>query len=140
MAKLSAPGVKQDFAQFGRALKEVFAAQLPLLAAELGLAKSAVVWMLVSGLMLVILGVGVATSVLALAGVALAKWFGSWLWALGALAVLQLLLMVLAVVVIRRCMRWMSLPQTRGQWRSIFNDAKLRMQRDSAAAKARKQT
>ncbi len=140
MAKLSVPGVTRDFAQFGRALKEVFAAQLPLLAAELGLAKSAVVWVLVSGLMVVILGVGAATSLLALAGVALAKWFGSWLWALGALAVLQLLLMVLAVVVIRRCMRWMSLPQTRGQWRSIFNDAKLRMQRDSAAAKARKQT
>lgn len=134
----STPGVMQDVGRLGRALKEVFSAQLPLMAAELGLAKSAVVWMLIAVLLLVVLGVGVAFSALALAGVALAGWFGSWLWALGALAVAQLLLMGVAVLVIRRCMRWMTLPQSRGQWRAIVNDAKMRIKRDAAAAKARK--
>ena len=111
-----------DIGRLGRAFKQLFGAQLALLSAELGLARSAVSWMLVAGLAATVAGVGLGLTLLGLIGVALAQWFGSWLWALGALAILQLLFLLGAVWFFRRCMHWMSLPATRGQWRAIVHD------------------
>lgn len=111
-----------DIGRVGRAFKNLFGAQLGLLAAELGLARTAVSWMLLAGLAATVAGVGLGLTLLGLVGVALAQWFGSWLWALAALAVLQLLFLLAAVWLFRRCMHWMSLPATRGQWRAIVHD------------------
>lgn len=111
-----------DIGRLGRAFRQLFGAQLSLLSAELGLARSAVSWMLVAGLAATVAGVALGLTLLGLVGVALAQWFGSWLWALGALAILQLLCLLGAIWLFRRCMHWMSLPATRSQWRAIVHD------------------
>lgn len=125
-----------DIGRLGRAFKQLFGAQLALLSAELGLARSAVSWMLVAGLVATVAGVALGLTLLGLVGVALAQWFGSWLWALGALAILQLSLLLAAVWLFRRCMHWMSLPATRGEWRAIVRDTVQRAD-IRAAAEAR---
>lgn len=118
----SPSGLLVEIGQFGRAFKQLFGAQLRLLAAELGLARSAVSWMLLAALAATVAGVGLGLSVLALLGLALAKWLGSWLWALLLLCVLQLLFLAGALVVFRRCMHWISLPATRGEWGGMVRD------------------
>jgi hypothetical protein len=115
-------GLLDEIAQFGRAFKRLFGAQLHLLAAEMGLARSAVSWMLLASLAATVAGVGLGLSVLAFLGLVLAKWFGSWLWALVALCVLQLLFLLGAIMLFRRCMHWMSLPATRGEWGAMMRD------------------
>lgn len=115
-------GLLGEIGQLGRAVKQLFGAQLQLLAAELGLARSAISWMLVAGLAATVAGVGLGLSVLAFLGLLLAQWFGSWLWALLALCVLQMLFLLGAIVLFRRCMHWMSLPVTRGEWNAMMRD------------------
>lgn len=115
-------GLLDDFARFGRAFKQLFGAQLHLLGAELGLARSAVSWMLLAGLAATVAGVGLGLSVLALIGMLLAKWFGSWLWAMGVLCLLQVLFLIGAIALFRRCMHWMSLPATRSEWGAMMRD------------------
>ncbi|HEY0197337.1 MAG TPA: ABC transporter ATP-binding protein [Rhodanobacter sp.] len=115
-------GLLDDLARFGRAFKQLFGAQLHLLGAELGLARSAVSWMLLAGLAATVAGVGLGLSVLALIGMLLAKWFGSWLWAMLVLCLLQVFFLLGAVVLFRRCMHWMSLPATRGEWGAMMRD------------------
>ena len=88
----SSSGLLTEISQLGRAVRKLFGAQMELLAAELGLARSAISWMLLAGLAATIAGVGCGLTVLGLLGVVLAKWLGSWIWALLVLAVLQLLL------------------------------------------------
>ncbi|MGN6707270.1 MAG: ABC transporter ATP-binding protein [Rhodanobacter sp.] len=112
----SSSGLFDEIARLGAALKRLFGAQKDLLAAELGLARSAVSWLLLAGLAATVAGVGFGLTVLGLLGVLLAKWLGSWVWALLLLALLQLLFLFGAVLLFRRCMHWMSLPATRGQW------------------------
>ncbi|HEY8683682.1 MAG TPA: ABC transporter ATP-binding protein [Rhodanobacter sp.] len=118
----SSSGLLTEIGQLGRAIKQLFGAQLHLLAAELGLARSAVSWILLAGLAATVAGVGLGLSVLAFIGMLLAKWFGSWLWALLALCVLQLLFLLGALLLFRRCMHWMSLPVTRGEWSAMMQD------------------
>ncbi|MEP6897439.1 MAG: ABC transporter ATP-binding protein [Rhodanobacter sp.] len=115
-------GLLDEIAEFGRAFKRLFGAQLHLLAAELGLARSAVSWMLVAGLAATVAGVGLGLSVLALIGMLLAKWFGSWLWAMLVLCLLQVLFLLGAILLFRRCMHWMSLPASRGEWSALMRD------------------
>ncbi|MCW8809009.1 MAG: ABC transporter ATP-binding protein [Rhodanobacter sp.] len=115
------PGLLVEIGQFGRAFKQLFGAQLQLLAAELGLARSAVSWMLLAALAATMVGVGLTLSVLAFAGLLLATWFGSWLWALLVLCLLQLALLTAALVLFRRCMHWISLPVTRGEWGAMMH-------------------
>ena len=115
-------GLLDDIARFGRAFKQLFGAQLHLLGAELGLARSAISWMLVAGLAATVAGVGLGLSVLALIGMLLAKWFGSWLWAMLVLCLLQVLFLFGAIVLFRRCMHWMSLPATRHEWGAMMRD------------------
>jgi hypothetical protein len=60
----------------------------------------------------------------------LAHWFGSWLWALLALCVLQMLFLLGAILLFRRCMHWMSLPATRGEWSAMMRDTMSQAERD----------
>ncbi len=113
------PGLMAGARDFGRALKAVFGAQLALLRAEWALARSAIAWMFVAGLAATVAGVGFALTALALLGLVLATWWGSWLWALIALAALQLAMLGAAVILFRRCMHWLSLPLTRSQWTTL---------------------
>jgi hypothetical protein len=125
-------GLLDDIARFGRAFKQLFGAQLHLLGAELGLARSAVSWMLLAGLAATVAGVGLGLSVLALIGMLLAKWFGSWLWAMGVLCLLQVVFLLGALMLFRRCMHWMSLPATRGEWSAMMRDTRRKADRDIA--------
>ncbi|MGP1667805.1 MAG: ABC transporter ATP-binding protein, partial [Rhodanobacter sp.] len=124
-----ASGLLTDIAEFGRALGRLFGAQGHLLAAELGLARSAISWLLLAALAATVAGVGLGLSALALVGLVLAKWFGSWLWAMVVLCVLQLAFLLGAIVLFRRCMHWMSLPVTRGEWGAMVRDTLHRAER-----------
>ncbi|MFA6232123.1 MAG: ABC transporter ATP-binding protein [Rhodanobacter sp.] len=113
-------GLLADIAQLGRSVKQLFGAQMHLLAAELGLARSAISWMLLAALAATAAAVGLGLTVLGLVGVVLVQWLGSWIWALLLLALLQLLFLVVTIVLFRRCMHWMSLPATRGEWGAMI--------------------
>ena len=130
-------GVLAELGGLGRAIKELFGAQLELLSAEVGLARSALSWMLLAGLAATVAGVGLGLTLLALVGVLLAKWFASWIWALVALAVLQLVFVLAAILFFRRCMHWMSLPATRTEWGAMMREtrarARHRVEREDAA-------
>jgi hypothetical protein len=119
-------GVLAELGGLGRAIKELFGAQLELLSAEVGLARSALSWMLLAGLAATVAGVGLGLTLLALVGVLLAKWFASWIWALVALAVLQLVFVLAAILFFRRCMHWMSLPATRTEWGAMMRETRAR--------------
>jgi hypothetical protein len=122
-------GVLAELGQLGHAVKQLFGAQLELLSAELGLARSAVSWMLLAALAATVAGVGLGLTLLALVGVLLATWFASWVWALVALVVLQLVFMLAAILFFRRCMHWMSLPATRNEWSAMMRDTRARARR-----------
>lgn len=130
-------GVLAELSQLGVAIKELFGAQLELLSAEIGLARSAISWMLLAGLAATIAGVGLGLTLLALVGVLLAKWFASWVWALLTLAALQLVFLLVAIVFFRRCMHWMTLPATRTEWSAMMRAtrarARRRVEREDAA-------
>ena len=128
-----APGVLTEIGRLGRAFKRLLGAQWQLLVAECGLARSAVSWMLLAGLAATVAGVGLGLSLLALVGLVLATWWGSWLWALLALCVVQLLFLLGAVMVFRRCMHWLSLPRSRRHWSTLMRDTQ---RADNAAALA----
>jgi hypothetical protein len=113
------PGLIAGAKAFGAALKEVFGAQFGLLKAEWALARTALALMFVAGLVATVAGVGLALTALVLLGLALATWWGSWLWALLAICALQLIVLGAAIVMFRRCMHWLSLPLTRGQWTAL---------------------
>ncbi|MGC1550936.1 MAG: ABC transporter ATP-binding protein [Rhodanobacter sp.] len=115
-------GLLAELGQLGHAVRKLFGAQLQLVAAELGLARSAVSWMLVAGLAATVAGVGFALTLLGLLGVLLATWFHSWIWSLLVLALLQGLFLLGAILLFRRCMHWMSLPATRGEWSAMMRD------------------
>ena len=132
-------GLLDELAQLVRAVRQLFGAQLQLLAAELGLARSAVSWMLLAGLAATVAGVGLGLSVLAFIGLLLAKWFGSWLLALLALCALQLLFLFGAILLFRRCMHWPSLPATRGEWGAMMRDTVRAADRRVEADGARRQ-
>lgn len=128
-------GLIDEFAQLARAVRSLFGAQLNLLAAELGLARSAVSWILAAGLIATIAGVGLGLTVLGLIGLLLAKWFNSWILAFLALAVLEALSLFGAILLFRRCMHWMSLPATRQEWRAIMRDTLQKAEQDIEADK-----
>lgn len=129
----SASGLLAELGQLVQAVRKLFGAQLRLLAAELGLARRAVSWMLVAGLVATVVGVGLGLTLLGLIGVLLATWFHSWIWALLALALLQALLLGGAILLFRRCMHWMSLPATRGEWHAMMRETRSRADRQVEA-------
>jgi hypothetical protein len=122
-----------ELRSLARALRKLFGAQLHLLGAELGLARSAVSWILVAGLAATVAGVGLGLTLLGLIGAVLAAWLGSWIWALLALVVLQALFLVGAIVLFRRCMHWMSLPATRSEWSAMMHETLRQADRDVEA-------
>jgi hypothetical protein len=119
----SPPGLLDDIGRLGRAFHKLFGAQFRLLTAELGLARAAVHWILIAGLVATVAGVGLGLTMLGLIGWLLAQWFGSWAWALAALALVELAFVFGAILLFRRCMHWMSLPATRGEWSAMMRDA-----------------
>jgi hypothetical protein len=118
----SSSGLLAEVGQLARAVKRLFGAQMQLLAAGLGLARSAISWLLLGALAATVAGVALGLTLLGLIGVLLAAWFGSWVWALRALALLQLLFLLGALALFRRCMHWMSLPVTRGEWSAMMRE------------------
>ncbi|MEO7053085.1 MAG: ABC transporter ATP-binding protein [Rhodanobacter sp.] len=116
-------GLLHEISQLGAAVKHLFGAQMALLAAELGLARSAISWILLAGLAATVAGVGFGLTALGLIGVLLAKWLGSWVWALLLLALLQLVFLLGSILLFRLCMHWMSLPATRAEWSAMMRDS-----------------
>jgi len=129
----SSSGWLTEVGQFARAVKRLFGAQMQLLAAELGLARSAISWLLLAGLAATVAGVGLGLSLLGLLGVLLATWFGSWIWALLALALLQVLFLLGSIWLFRRCMHWMSLPATRSEWSAMMRETLRKVEAGDAA-------
>lgn len=124
-------GVLAELGELGRAIKQFAGAQLELLSAEVGLARSAISWLLLAGLAATVAGVGLGLTLLALVGVLLAQWLASWVWALVLLAVLQAVFVLVAIVFFRRCMHWMSLPATRGEWSAMMRETRARARRQA---------
>jgi len=118
----SSSGWLAEVGQLARAVRRLFGAQMQLLAAELGLARSAISWLLLSALAATVAGVALGLTLLGLIGVLLAAWFGSWIWALLALALLQVLFLLGSIALFRRCMHWMSLPATRSEWSAMMRE------------------
>jgi F0F1-type ATP synthase assembly protein I len=81
---------------------------------------------LVAALAATVFAVALGLTLLALIGWLLAQWFGSWAWALLALALLQVLGVAGAIVLFRRCLHWLSLPASRAQWRSLVRESTTR--------------
>jgi uncharacterized membrane protein YqjE len=125
-------GVLDELGQLGHGVKELVGAQIELVSAELDLARSAFSRLMLAGVTAAIVGVGLCLTVLALLVVLLAHWFGSWLLALAVLALVQVLALVGMVVVLRRCLHWMSLPVTRAQWSAMMRDATGRSRRQAS--------
>lgn len=117
------PAWVDDVRRLGAGLKNLFGAQLKLLVAEIGLARSGIVMMLLMGLAAIVFAVALGFTLLALAGWALAQWFGSWAWALGVLAAIQLILLIVAIRLFRRGMHWLTLPATRAEIATLAKDA-----------------
>jgi ABC-type proline/glycine betaine transport system permease subunit len=126
-------GLISELAQLAQAVRKLFGAQLHLLAAELGLARTAVSWILVAGLAATVTGVGLGLTLLGLLGLLLAKWLGSWIEAFIVLAFLEAIFLLGAIILFRRCMHWMSLPATRQEWRAIMHDTLQRAEQDTKA-------
>lgn len=116
------PRLLQDLRRLGAAFKHLFGAQWRLFVAELGLARGAISLLLSAGLAATVAGVGLGLTVLALIGVALAQWLGSWLWALLILAALQGIFLVVAIMLFRRGLHWLTLPATRGEFGAMMRD------------------
>ena len=128
-------GVLDELGQVVRAVRQLFGAQLRLLAAELGLARSAVSWMLAAGLVATVAGVGFGLTLLGLMGLLLAKWLHSWILAFAVLALLEALILFGAIMLFRRFMHWLSLPATRHEWRAIMQDTLQKAEQDVDAGK-----
>jgi putative Ca2+/H+ antiporter (TMEM165/GDT1 family) len=130
----SSSGWLAEVGQLARAVKRLFGAQMQLLAAELGLARSAISWLLLSALAATVAGVALGLTLLGLIGVLLAAWFGSWIWALLALALLQVLFLLGSIALFRRCMHWMSLPATRSEWSAMMRETLHKAEAGDSAA------
>jgi uncharacterized membrane protein len=123
VAGVKIPAWFDDVRKLGIGLKSLFGAQLRLIAAELSLARSGITMMLFMGLAAIVFAVALGFTLLALAGWGLAQWFGSWAWALTALAGVQLALLVVAILVFRRAMHWLTLPASRAELTSLAREA-----------------
>jgi uncharacterized membrane protein YqjE len=122
-AGVKMPAWFDDVRRLGLGLKGLFGAQLRLLVAELGLARSGITLMLFMGLAAIVFAVALGFTLLALAGWGLAQWFGSWAWALTALAGVQIVLLLVAILVFRRAMHWLTLPASRNELATLAREA-----------------
>lgn len=129
----AAPGWLDDLGRLLQALRRMFGAQWDLLSAELGLARSAVPMLLAMALVATVFGVGLGLTLLGLLGALLAKWLGGWVAALAVLALVEVLGLVAAVLVFRRCLHWLSLPASRGEWGALIRDTLRKAKRAQAS-------
>lgn len=109
-----------DLVQLAGAARALLGAHGRLLRAELGLARSALAWLLLAALAAVVFAVAFSLAMLGLLGVLLADWWHSWPLALAALAGVQLVLLAGAIAACRRCLHWLSLPASRQAWRTLL--------------------
>lgn len=130
-ASAAIKGFGRELAQLGSALKTLFGAQWHLLSAELGLARSAISLLMVALVVALVFGVALGLTVMALLAYVLAIWFNSWIWALVALAGLQLIILGACLLVAKKCAGWMTIPQTRREVRSMVHDAVERARREN---------
>ena len=122
-AQSAPPSWLLELREAASSLRELVSAQIALLGAEFRLARSAARVAMLAMLAATVFAVALGLTVLALLGWALAQWFGSWLWALLALAVLQGVGLVGAIVLFRRCLHWMSLPRSRAQVSALVQES-----------------
>lgn len=118
-ASWSPPAWVRDVAAAATALRDLVAAQIGLLGAELRLARSAARSALVALAVALVLLLAVGLTALALLAAALEQWLGSWPAALGILVLIQVLLLAITLWWFRRCLHWMTLPASRAEWRSL---------------------
>lgn len=122
-AASSPPRWLRDLREAIAALRELAAAQVGLLRAELRVAQAAAHTALLAGLAATVFAVALGLTLLALIGWGLAQWFGSWLWALLALAALQVIGVIGAIVLFRWCLQRMSLPRSRAQVQALVQES-----------------
>lgn len=104
------------------AMRELAHAGGQLMSAEWRLARTAAMTALWTTLLVGVLAVALDLNLLVLAAWLLASWTGSWILALALLGALLTVCLVAAIVLLRRCLYWMSLPETRAQWRQLKHD------------------
>ena len=126
------PSWVAELGKLASGVRQVFGSHFKLFGAEVRLARSGVVMMLFMALAATTFAVALGLTLLALLGWGLAQWFGSWAWALGALALIQLLLLLGAITVFKRCMAWLGMPVTRAEVRALVHEATERGRREGA--------
>lgn len=104
------------------ALRDLAQAQWRLAGAEWRLARSAAMIALVAASLVAVFAIALGLVLLAVAALLLMEWLHSWLLALLVLAVIVALCLAASGVLFRRCLHWMSLPETRAQWRVLAKD------------------
>lgn len=113
----------EDIGEAACALRELAQAQWQLFGAELRLARSAAWTLLAAMVCTVVFAVALGLTLLALLGIGLAHWLGSWVWALLVLVGLLALSLAAAIMLFRRCLHWLSLPGTRAQWHAFAHQS-----------------
>ena len=126
------PSWTAELGKLAHGIRQVFGSHFKLFGAEVSLARSGIIMMLFMALAATTFAVALGFTLLALVGWALAQWFGSWAWALGALALIQLLLLLGAITVFKRCMGWLGMPVTRAEVRALVHEATERGRREGA--------
>jgi uncharacterized membrane protein YqjE len=117
------PGWIDDVGDLVSGVKRVAGSHFRLLGAEVALARSGIVMMLFMALAATTFAVGLGFTLMALLGWALFLWLGSWTWALSALALGQVLLLVGSIIIFKRCMAWLGLPVSRAELKALVKEA-----------------
>lgn len=116
-ASATSPRWLHDIEEATEAVRELAQAQWHLLGTELRLVRSAALTLLVVMLLAVVFASSLGLALLALLGLLLSQWLGSWIWALLVLAGLLVLGLGASMILGRRCLHWLSLPGTRARLR-----------------------
>lgn len=120
------------------AMRELAQAQWHLMGAEWRLARSAAKVAMLAVFLGAAFAVALGLVLLALACLGLAYGLGSWLLALGVMAAILILCLVGSFLLLRRCLYWMSLPETRANWRALAHGlARPRESHHSASGEAK---
>lgn len=117
------PGWIDDVGDLVKGVKHVAGGHFRLLGAEVALARSGIVMMLFMALAATTFAVGLGFTLMALLGWALFLWLKSWTWALCALALGQVLLLLGSIFVFKRCMAWLGLPVSRAELKALVKEA-----------------
>ncbi|HET6587425.1 MAG TPA: ABC transporter ATP-binding protein [Oleiagrimonas sp.] len=120
----------RELKEAAAAVQELAQAQWQLLGAEWHLARSAattaLLALLVGGLFAAALGL----ALLALGCLLLAYGLGSWIWALAIMSGILALCLLGSILLLRRCLHWMTLPETRAHWGALAHGLALAKKRN----------